>query len=55
MPTIIKKGNSPNTVRKKVEKYQKSKRKSEIEKLCGSISLPEDPLTLQRKWRDEWK
>lgn len=54
MPTIIKKGNSADTVRKKVEQYQK-KRKKEIKKLCGTISLSEDPLALQKKWRDEWE
>lgn len=55
MPTTIKKGTSPGTVRKKMNKYTKEKGKRELIKLCGSISLSEDPLKLQKEWRDEWE
>lgn len=55
MPTTIKQGTSPATVRKKVNRYIKDKKKRDLKKLCGSISLSYDPLVLQKKWRNEWE
>jgi hypothetical protein len=53
MITVIKKGSSAETVQKKYEKHKKKKK--DIEQFCGVINLKEDPLELQKKWRDEWE
>jgi hypothetical protein len=55
MVTTIKKGTSREKILKAL-KHRKVKTKSpDLKKYCGSISLPEDPMELQKKWRDEWK
>ena len=55
MVITIKKG----TTRKKiltVLKKRKAKTKVlDLKKYCGSITLKEDPLDMQKKWRDEWE
>ena len=55
MVTTIKKGASREEI---IEMLKKRKVKSigiDLEKYCGSISLKEDPLQMQKKWRDEWE
>jgi hypothetical protein len=56
MVTVIKKGTSPKEVKKKLESYfSKKKPKNGIRKYCGILTLKEDPLKLQKQWRDEWE
>ena len=45
---------------KKIDVVIKAKNKTKSKKVdwakySGVIKLKEDPLTLQKKWRDEWK
>lgn len=54
MITVIKKGSSAETVRAQYRKHKKGeKKKSNIRRLCDTITLEKDPLELQREWRDE--
>ena len=58
MVTIIKKGTSKEKIKSLMKQRHKSKperRKIDLQKYCGTISLKEDPLELQKKWRDEWQ
>jgi hypothetical protein len=57
MVTIIKKGTSKDNIKSLLEKRQKTKRpkKIDVKKYCGILNLKEDPVMLQKKWRDEWK
>ena len=55
MVTVIKKGSSAKSVKQKIEKHINSKKKFDLKKYCGVISLKKDPLELQKEWRDEWK
>lgn len=59
MNTVIKKGSRPEVVLKTLNKVsgngKKSKDKNKILKLCGSITLREDPADLQKRLRDEWQ
>ena len=55
MVTTIKKGTSREKIMD-VLRNRKSKTKGiDLKKYCGSISLNEDPLEMQKKWRDEWE
>lgn len=55
MVTIIKKGATAQTIKKKYEKVVSSPSKKDIRKYCGVISLKKNPVDLQKEWRDEWK
>lgn len=55
MVTVIKKGASAQTVRKKYEKHVSTPPKKDIRKFCGVISLKKDPVELQKTWRNEWE
>ena len=55
MVTVIKKGSPATKVREQIAHLRRSKKKSEIKTLCGTIKLKRDPLVLQKQWRDEWK
>lgn len=55
MATVIKKGSPADTVWRKFKEHKKQAGKEEIRKYCGAIKLREDPLKLQKQWRDEWK
>ena len=55
MAKVIKKGTPATKVREQIANLRRSKSKSEIKKLCGTIELKRDPLVLQKQWRDEWK
>jgi len=56
MVTTIKKGTPKNKVDDIFARRKKTvTRKINIKKYCGVIKLKEDPLELQRKWRNEWK
>jgi len=57
MVTIIKKGASKENIKSLLEKRQKKKKAKniDIKKYCGILNLKEDPVKLQKKWRDEWE
>jgi len=57
MVTIIKKGASKDNIKSLLENRQKTKRpkKIDVKKYCGILNLKEDPVMLQKKWRDEWE
>ena len=38
----------------RMAKEQRAKSKYDFSKLCGTVVRSEDPLTLQRKLRNEW-
>jgi hypothetical protein len=53
----IKKGDTPDEIEKKLKKLSnktEDDKKKRLDKLFGSLKLEEDPVTLQRRWRDEW-
>ena len=55
MVTTIKKGTSPEKIRLALRKRPVKIKSADLKKYCGSISLIEDPLELQKKWRNEWE
>jgi hypothetical protein len=56
MVTTIKKGASKKEINSLLEAHRKkSKAGIDIKKFCGALKLMEDPLELQKKWRDEWE
>ena len=56
MVTTIKKGTERDQIKAILEKLKKKRllSKRDLSKYCGVLSLNEDPLELQKKWRDEW-
>ncbi|QKJ31745.1 hypothetical protein HQ865_18885 [Mucilaginibacter mali] len=53
----IKKGDSPEKIDKELKKIldkAAAEKKQHLEKFFGILKLDEDPVTLQRRWRDEW-
>jgi hypothetical protein len=55
MVTIIKRGTSREKIRLALKKRYVKTKGPDLKKYCGSITLPEDPMTLQKSWRDEWQ
>jgi hypothetical protein len=56
MVTTIKKGASKEEIQSLLESHnKKSKKGIDVKKYCGVIDLKEDPLELQKKWRNEWE
>jgi len=55
MITIIKKGTSSEKIRIALKKRPAQVKSPDLKKYCGSISLDQDPLEMQKKWRDEWE
>jgi glutamine amidotransferase PdxT len=53
MVTIIKKGTSSEKIKIALKKRKLKVKGPDLKKYCGSISLKEDPLEMQKKWRDE--
>jgi len=53
MVTTIKKGTSPEKILIALKKRQVKIKSPDLKKYCGSISLNEDPIELQKKWRNE--
>ena len=50
----------PGITRKEFDKLLKKatpkpKKLFNARKYCGILKLDEDPVTLQRRWRDEWE
>ena len=54
MVTTIKKGTSPEKIILALKKRSVKVKSPDIKKYCGSITLTEDPMKLQKKWRNEW-
>jgi len=56
MVIVIKKGATKDEILSLLEAHKTSPGKGiEIKKYCGIIRLREDPLKLQKKWRNEWE
>jgi len=57
MTLKLKKGASKEEIKKVTTKLSKSKVKKkgfDAFKYCGTIKITEDPLTIQKRFRDEW-
>jgi hypothetical protein len=55
MVTTIKKGSSRAKIIKMLKQHSLKKTYVDIEKYCGILKLNEDPMKLQKQWRDEWE
>ena len=57
MTLVLKKGASKQEMRALEEKLQQLPARKQIDasKYSGTIQLKEDPLTIQKKLRDEWE
>lgn len=55
MVTTIKKGTSRENIKRAFKKRKAKTTGPDLQKYFGSISLKEDPLEMQKKWRDEWE
>jgi len=55
MVTTIKKGTSREKILIALKKRPVKIKSPDLKKYCGSISLNEDPMELQKRWRDEWE
>ena len=59
MVTRIKKGASREEIKSLLKKFQarkKQRQKSmDLKKYCGMLKLKQDPLEMQKSWRDEWE
>ena len=55
MITTIEKGTSSEKIRLALKKRPGKIKSPDLKKYCGSISLQEDQLKMQKKWRDEWE
>ncbi len=57
MVVVIKRGMSRQRIRALMNKLQAPKkrhREVDVYKYLGVLKLEEDPVELQRRWRDEW-
>ena len=56
MVTKVKKGMHKKEIELLLKRHDKSNmKKIDVEKYCGVLKLKEDPLTLQKQLRNEWK
>jgi hypothetical protein len=55
MVTTIKRGTSLEKIMQALKKHPAKIKSPDLKKYCGSISLKEDPMELQKKWRNEWE
>lgn len=59
MVTRIKKGASREEIKSLLKKFQTRKKQREksidLKKYCGMLKLKQDPLEMQKSWRDEWE
>ncbi len=53
MVTTIKKGTSPEKIKLALKKRTVKSKSPDLKKYCGSISLEEDPMEIQKKLRNE--
>jgi hypothetical protein len=55
MVTIIKRGSTKKEIREKLKRLKRENLNIiDLEKYCGTIKLKENPLRLQKQWRNEW-
>lgn len=55
MVTIIKRGMKKKEIHSLISAKKSGKKRIDIKKYCGAIRLKEDPIEIQKKYRDEWK
>jgi hypothetical protein len=57
MVTVIRKGTSREAIKSLlVKNLKKGTRKGiDVKKYCGLIQLKDDPIFLQKQWRNEWE
>ena len=55
MVTTIKKGTSREKIRLALKKRKIKAKGPDLKKYCGSITLKEDPLEMQKSLRNEWE
>lgn len=56
MVTVIKSGANKQIIAKRLETLYKAPKKGfDAKKFCGILKLEEDPLTIQKRLRDEWE
>ncbi len=58
MVVVIKQGDSPEKIDKKLQAIEDEETKKRIERLkpfFGVLKRKIDPLKLQKKWRSEWE
>ncbi len=57
MVTVIQKGTPHDIIKSLLAQRNKRKPKKgvNVKKYCGKIQLKEDPVFLQKKWRNEWE
>jgi len=57
MVTIIQKGTSREALQSLLaERLKKRSRKGvDVRKYAGTIQLKQDPVSLQKQWRNEWE
>lgn len=55
MATIIKKDASKAEIKKSIKDAKKPKSKKRLLALSGTLKADTDPVSYQRKLRDEWK
>lgn len=55
MVTIIKRGTSREKIRLALKKRLVKTKGPDLKKYCGAITLTEDPIELQKNWRNEWE
>jgi len=57
MEVEIKQEDTPEEIEKKLKVFSDKvteDKKTRLSKYFGVLNLNEDPLALQKKWRDEW-
>ncbi len=54
MVTVIKKGASPDEIKRKIQKAFKGKKVLKVIDLAGKLQSDIDPLEFQNKIRNEW-
>ena len=56
MITIVKRGMPKEKIKDILDRHAQKRQKTiDIAKYCGVIDIKEDPLELQKNWRDEWE
>jgi len=55
MMVVIKKGESKESIQKKLNKLKGKGKKFPARKFLGILKIDEDPVKIQRRLRDEWK
>lgn len=58
MVIVVKRGTSRKRIKELMRKLMSSRARParpDIFKHCGVLKLKEDPLVLQKRWRDEWE